>query len=135
MVGMILVDNEGASPPWFIDHADWNGLTPADLIFPGFIFIMGVAVPLAVSSKNPIKPRTILRIIGLFVIGMLLSLINHKFNFERMRIMGVLQRISLSYATVVGIHCLTFYGSRFRILGGIFVLACLALYLAFMIPF
>lgn len=51
MVGMILVDNMGpvTNPPWFLDHAQWDGLTPADLIFPAFLFIMGMAVPLAVS--------------------------------------------------------------------------------------
>lgn len=51
MVGMILVDNMGPvnNPPWFLDHAQWHGLTPADLIFPAFLFIMGMAVPLAVS--------------------------------------------------------------------------------------
>jgi predicted acyltransferase len=49
MVGMILVDCGGPHPPWFIDHALWNGLTPADLIFPAFLFILGMAVPLAVN--------------------------------------------------------------------------------------
>lgn len=83
MVGMIMVDNMGpvAEPPWFLDHAQWNGLTPADLIFPAFLFIMGMAVPLAVSSKRPIRLRNIIRIIGLFLIGFLLNLIGKKFDF------------------------------------------------------
>jgi predicted acyltransferase len=49
MVGMIMVDNMGPHPPWYLDHAEWNGLTPADLIFPSFLFIMGMAIPLAVT--------------------------------------------------------------------------------------
>lgn len=49
MFGMILVDNMGPDSPWWLDHAQWNGLTPADLIFPSFLFIMGVAIPLAVT--------------------------------------------------------------------------------------
>jgi predicted acyltransferase len=49
MVGMIMVDNMGPYPPWYLDHAEWNGLTPADLIFPSFLFIMGMAIPLAVT--------------------------------------------------------------------------------------
>lgn len=81
MIGMIMVDNQGPSPPWFLDHAEWNGLTPADLIFPGFLFIMGVAIPLAVSPSRPVRPRTFLRILGLFTIGFLISLTNHKFDF------------------------------------------------------
>jgi heparan-alpha-glucosaminide N-acetyltransferase len=49
MVGMILVDNMGGSAPWFLSHPEWDGLTPADFIFPAFLFIMGLAIPLAVS--------------------------------------------------------------------------------------
>jgi predicted acyltransferase len=49
MIGMILIDNMGPDAPWWLAHAEWNGLTPADLIFPSFLFIMGMAIPLAVS--------------------------------------------------------------------------------------
>jgi len=49
MVGMILVDNIGPKAPWFLEHPEWDGLTPADFIFPAFLFIMGLAIPLAVS--------------------------------------------------------------------------------------
>jgi heparan-alpha-glucosaminide N-acetyltransferase len=51
MVGMVMVDNLGPAPqvPWWIDHAPWDGVTPADLVFPAFLFIMGYAVPLAVT--------------------------------------------------------------------------------------
>lgn len=85
MVGMILVDNMGpvANPPWFLDHAQWNGLTPADLIFPAFLFIMGMAVPLAVSEKRPVRLRNAVRVAGLFLIGFLLNLIAKKFDFTQ----------------------------------------------------
>lgn len=84
MCGMILVDNMGPvnDPPWFLDHAEWHGLTPADLIFPAFLFIMGMAVPLAVSPKRPVKIRNLIRIAGLFLIGFALNLIGRKFEFE-----------------------------------------------------
>jgi len=49
MIGMILVDNMGPYSPWWLDHSEWNGLTPADLIFPSFLFIMGMAIPLSVT--------------------------------------------------------------------------------------
>ena len=83
MAGMILVDNMGpvAHPPPFLDHAKWNGLTPADLIFPAFLFIMGLAIPLAVSSKRPVRPRNAARVAGLFLIGFLLNLLGKKFDF------------------------------------------------------
>ena len=85
MMGMILVDNMGpvSNPPWFLDHADWHGLTPADLIFPAFLFIMGMAVPLAVSATRPIRPKNIIRIAGLFLIGFFLNLLGKKFDFTK----------------------------------------------------
>ena len=84
MVGMILVDNMGPvqHPPWWLDHAEWHGLTPADLIFPAFLFIMGMAVPLAVNKNRPIRVRNVFRILGLFAIGFLLNLTGKKFDFD-----------------------------------------------------
>lgn len=82
MVGMILVDNMGPYPPWFLDHAEWNGLTPADLIFPSFLFIMGFSVPLATSAKNPVRLRNSFRILALFLIGVMLNLLARKFTFN-----------------------------------------------------
>jgi hypothetical protein len=82
MLGMILVDNSGPKPPWFLDHAEWNGLTPADLIFPSFIFIMGMAVPLAINKNNPIRFRNLFRIAALFAIGVFLNLSARKFTFN-----------------------------------------------------
>ena len=83
MVGMILVDNMGAKAPWFLEHAEWEGLTPADLIFPAFLFILGLAIPLAVSENRPVKLRNLLRIAGLFLIGFFLNLLGRKFDFEK----------------------------------------------------
>ena len=85
MVGMILVDNMGPvhNPPWFLDHAEWNGVTPADLIFPAFLFIMGMAIPLSVSKSRPLRIKNIIRIFALFAIGFFLNLLNKKFNFNR----------------------------------------------------
>lgn len=82
MLGMILVDNSGPYPPWFIDHAEWDGLTPADLIFPSFIFIMGMAIPLAMSKNNPFRLRSVIRILALFAIGVFLNLSARKFTFN-----------------------------------------------------
>jgi len=83
MVGMILVDNMGARAPWFLEHPEWDGFTPADLIFPAFLFIMGLAIPLAVNENRPIKPRNAIRIAGLFLIGFFLNLLGRKFDFTK----------------------------------------------------
>jgi predicted acyltransferase len=81
MMGMIIVDCRGPHAPWFIKHVDWNGLSPADFVFPSFVFIMGMAVPLAISKNNPMKLKNIIRIFALFLIGFLLNLFDEKFNF------------------------------------------------------
>ena len=84
MVGMIMVDNMGPSknPPDWLGHPTWHGLTCADFIFPAFLFIMGMAVPLAVSPNRPVRGRNFVRIAGLFLIGFLINLIANKFNFD-----------------------------------------------------
>jgi len=53
IAGMILVNNPGTwnaiYPP--LQHADWNGCTPTDLIFPFFLFIVGVAIPFTIGKR------------------------------------------------------------------------------------
>lgn len=52
IAGMVLVNNPGGSPVyWPLDHAEWNGLTPTDWIFPFFLFIVGVAIPMALNKR------------------------------------------------------------------------------------
>jgi len=50
IVLMIFV-NSGGGRYWFIEHATWNGLHFADLVFPWFLFIMGVCIPLSIKSQ------------------------------------------------------------------------------------
>jgi predicted acyltransferase len=51
MVGMILVDDMGDYDYviWPLNETEWDGLSPADCIFPCFLFIMGLAIPLALK--------------------------------------------------------------------------------------
>ena len=53
IAGMILVNNPGSwgaiYPPFA--HAEWNGWTPTDFIFPFFLFIVGIAIPIALGKK------------------------------------------------------------------------------------
>ena len=76
MMGMIMVDCKGPNPPWWIKHPAWDGLSPADFVFPSFVFIMGMAVPLALSKTKPFSLKTILRILGLFAIGLAINVID-----------------------------------------------------------
>jgi predicted acyltransferase len=103
--GMILVNMAGVAdqvyPPLL--HADWNGCTLADLVFPFFLFIIGVAIAFSLSKYTEgnrggwsIYGRIVRRSAILFALGLLL---NGFWNYDwgTIRIMGVLQRISLAY--------------------------------------
>lgn len=100
---MIVVNNQGSAGYSFLQHANWNGWTIADLVFPFFIFIVGVAIPYTINKKldqGMSKKKLILRItartIILFTIGLLLNAFP-SFDLATIRIMGVLQRIALCY--------------------------------------
>lgn len=99
---------------WPLKHADWHGLTPTDLIFPFFIFIVGMSITLSVNAmltkgvtKQSILRSGVVRTVKLVALGWFLALFYYNFrdpNFswldERLagiRIMGVLQRIGLVY--------------------------------------
>ncbi len=87
-------------------HAPWNGCTPTDLVFPFFLFIIGVAMSFSLAKytdnrdTESVKSRPYWRILRraaiLFALGILLNGF-WKYDFSTIRIMGVLQRISLSY--------------------------------------
>ncbi|MBV9215750.1 MAG: DUF5009 domain-containing protein [Acidobacteria bacterium] len=53
IAGMVLVNNPGTSPVyWPLDHAEWNGLTPTDWIFPFFLFIVGVSISISLGRRS-----------------------------------------------------------------------------------
>lgn len=53
IAGMVLVNNPGGSPVyWPLDHAEWNGLTPTDWIFPFFLFIVGVSISISLGKRK-----------------------------------------------------------------------------------
>jgi len=73
LVDYINEDVEGAI--WWLIHPQWNGFTPADLVFPTFLFIMGLAIPMSVSKGRPIRAKNIIRVFLLFFIGLFLNII------------------------------------------------------------
>ena len=49
---MIMVNNNGSDQAWwFMKHAEWNGLTPTDLVFPTFLFVVGVSIVFAFEAR------------------------------------------------------------------------------------
>ena len=123
--GMILVNNPGnyASTYAPLKHAEWNGLTPTDLVFPFFMFIMGVSMYLSLSKSNFVfSPRLAMKILKRTVVLILLGIGIDWFSwfcyywstapeqlsfFENLwtsvfgswplRYSGVLQRLAISY--------------------------------------
>lgn len=124
IASMILVNNPGSwdyiYPP--LEHAEWHGCTPTDLVFPFFLFIVGVAMSFSLRKYTPenrptatVYWRIFRRCALLFALGLLLAgtsltldwLLNGKpLDFGTIRIMGVLQRIGLCYllASLAALH-------------------------------
>lgn len=95
VAAMLLVNNPGSWSTIYapLRHAEWHGWTPTDLIFPFFLFVVGITTELA-----PKRPRGILRRGALiFLCGFALSLLGARGDFSTVRIMGVLQRIAIVY--------------------------------------
>ena len=97
MAGMVIVNNPGdwGNVYWPLLHADWNGWTPTDLIFPFFLFIVGVAITLSkrtASTGSILKRGAVIIAVGLFLAGF------PRFDPSHWRIPGVLQRIGVCYA-------------------------------------
>ena len=103
LIFMIIVNTPGSGSYVYAPllHADWNGLTPTDYIFPNFLFIVGVSIVLSLNNKNDINKNKILRKIvwralKIYFVGVFLWVFPD-FDFDNIRWTGVLQRISLVF--------------------------------------
>ena len=125
VAGMILVNNPGSWGKIYapLRHAEWNGLTPTDLVFPFFMFIMGVSMFISLK-KYKFQPsvgtfqKILRRTIGIYFVGFLIGWFAHfcrywhhadaelsflgqlaeaAWNIPTMRITGVLARLAVCY--------------------------------------
>lgn len=105
VAGMIMVNNPGTwsavYPP--LRHADWHGCTPTDLVFPFFLFIMGVSIPYAMGTKKldpanhpALIGKIVKRTLTLIFLGLFLAAFPY-FELGNLRFPGVLQRIGLVF--------------------------------------
>jgi predicted acyltransferase len=108
IAAMILVNNPGNDHPyWPLEHAEWNGWTPTDLIFPFFLFIVGVSLVFSFQSrldrgdsKTFLLLHAFRRAVIIFAIGLAMNyslVLAVPSAFPGLRIPGVLQRIGVCY--------------------------------------
>jgi predicted acyltransferase len=103
---MIVVNDPGDGPSsyWPLKHSDWNGWTPTDLVFPFFVFIIGVAMAFSFrsrldrgQSRSQLLKHVMWRGILLFAFGLLLNGLGVRYHLDHWRVYGVLQRIAICY--------------------------------------
>lgn len=83
IAGMVLVNNPGTWSAIYdpLEHAEWHGLTPTDWIFPFFLFIVGVAIPIALDkyrdgrSRAGVYRKIITRSVSIFLLGLAISVV------------------------------------------------------------
>ncbi|TVU53552.1 MAG: DUF1624 domain-containing protein [Arthrospira sp. PLM2.Bin9] len=110
IAAMILVNNPGSWGYMYpvLQHAEWDGCTPTDVVFPSFLLIVGVAIAFSLSKFSPehrlggdrVPPSVYSRIgrrcLLLFLLGLILNGFPN-YDLANIRIMGVLQRIAIAY--------------------------------------
>jgi predicted acyltransferase len=109
---MILVNNNGdeSHAYWPLKHAAWNGFTPTDLVFPTFLFLVGVSTVFSTAarlgqgaSKQSIFLHTFRRAVILYLLGLVVNSFPF-FNLHTMRFYGVLPRIAICYFIVATLY-------------------------------
>jgi predicted acyltransferase len=131
IAAMILVNNAGDWSKTYspLLHAEWHGWTPTDLIFPFFLFAVGVAIPYSFAGRlqrsggglGPLHWQIVRRSLILFALGLFLSWFPfYTVDWSAARIPGVLQRIAVVY--LVAAFAWLHLGARSRALLALFLL-------------
>lgn len=129
---MILVNDPGDGPSayWPLKHSAWNGWTPTDLVFPSFVFIVGVAMAFSFTSRlqrgesrGKLFAHVLWRGLVLFALGLFINGFPTRFDPAHLRIYGVLQRIAICYVVTSVLELWTEWRTHLAIAA-----ACLAGY-------
>ena len=105
IAAMILVTDPGTYAHTFhqLRHADWDGATATDMIFPAFLFMAGVAIPFSIAAqlnkqatRGAITLRILRRAVVLFLLGLAVNGF-YQYHWQTLRIPGILQRIAICY--------------------------------------
>jgi predicted acyltransferase len=112
---MILVNNNGdeAHAYWPLKHAAWNGFTPTDLVFPTFLFLVGISTVFSTDSrlakgdsKQSLFLHTLRRTVIIFLLGLLVNSFPF-FHLQTLRVYGVLPRIAVCYLFVSTLYLIS----------------------------
>lgn len=129
---MILVNNNGSEHFAYsaLKHSEWNGCTPTDLVFPTFLFLVGIGIVLSTASrlargesKSSLVRHAFQRAAILFFLGILIHGFPN-YPLATLRIYGVLQRIAICYLLTILLYL---WDRRVMTLAGVAVV-CLAGY-------
>ena len=121
ILGMIVVNSPGSWSHVYgpLLHASWHGLTVTDLVFPFFLFMVGVSLTLSLSkqierraSKRRLVSKILVRSAKIFALGLFLNLWP-RFDFEELRVAGVLQRIAVVFAVCALLYVNTSWRQQF----------------------
>ncbi len=132
IAAMILVNDAGDGPSayWPLHHAVWNGWTPTDLVFPFFLFIVGVAMAFSFGSRlsrGESRARLLKHVLWrgliLFALGMFLNGFPDHYGLATWRVYGVLQRIAICYVITAALELWTGWRTQIAV-----AVACLAGY-------
>lgn len=112
---MVLVNNAGDGAHIYtpLEHAQWHGWTLTDVVFPSFLWIVGVAITLSLAkrvaagaSRAALFRQVLRRAAVIYALGLLVYLFP-EFDFPHMRVLGVLQRIAICYLAASAIYLTT----------------------------
>src|ERR1043166_987811 len=112
---MALVNNPGDGEHVYapLEHAEWNGWTPTDVVFPSFMWIVGVALTLSFArrlaagvSRAELFRQVARRAAIIYALGLLVY-VYPGLNLSTQRLLGVLQRIAICYLIAAAIYLTT----------------------------
>jgi predicted acyltransferase len=112
---MILVNNNGseAHAYWPLKHAAWNGFTPTDLVFPTFLFLVGISTVYSTAARlaqgatrQSLFMHVLRRSIILYLLGLVVNSFPY-FHLHTMRFYGVLPRIAICYLVIASLYLIS----------------------------
>lgn len=110
-IGFMILVNDPGGPGAFpaLQHADWNGFTPTDLVFPTFLFLVGISTVLSLGSRldrgvarRVLFGRVVRRALLIFLVGLVVNTFPF-LHLDRIRYFGVLPRIAVCYFVVASL--------------------------------